>query len=93
VVLAVDLEVLRDLGGELTRRLQDQRTRHARLGAALAQNIDHRQDEGSGLAGSGLGASKHISTHQNDGDGLFLDGGGLGVAFVCNCLEHRCAQA
>ena len=76
VVLAVDLEVLGHLGGQLARRLQDQRARHARLGAALGQDVDHRQDEGGGLAGAGLGASEDVAAHQDDGDGLFLDRGG-----------------
>ena len=86
VVLAVDLEVLGHLGGQFTRRLQDERPRHARLGAALGQDIDHREDEGGGLAGARLGASEDIAAHQDDGDGLFLDRGGLGIALVSDCL-------
>ena len=35
VVAAVAVEVLLDLGGEFARRLEDQRARHARPGAAL----------------------------------------------------------
>ena len=86
VVLAVDLEVFGHLGGQFARRLQDERARHARLGAALGQDIDHRQDEGGGLAGARLGASEDIAAHQDDGDGLFLDRGGLGIALVGDCL-------
>ena len=55
VVLAVFLEILGDLGGELAGRLEDQRARHARAAAALGEDVDHRQDEAGGLAGAGLG--------------------------------------
>ena len=86
VVLAVDVEVFGHLGGQFARRLQDERSRHARLGAALGENIDHRQDEGGGLSGARLGTSEDISAHQDDGDGLFLDRGGLGIALLGDCL-------
>ena len=82
VVLAVDLEVLGDLGGQFAGRRDDQRARHARLGAAVGQDVDHRQGEGGGLAGAGLGEAEDIAAHQNDGDGLFLDRGGLCIALV-----------
>jgi len=86
VIFAVGVEVLGHLGGELACRLQDQRARHAHLSTAFGQDVDHREDEGGGLAGARLGASEDVSTHQHDGDGLFLDRGGLGVALVCDCL-------
>ena len=50
------------------------------------EDVDHRQDEGGGLAGARLGASEDVATHQDDGDGLFLDRGGLGIALVGDCL-------
>src|SRR3546814_12304152 len=38
MVLAVSLEVLRDLRGQFARRLDDQRARHPRAGAAGGQD-------------------------------------------------------
>src|SRR6266851_2317133 len=73
VVLAVGLERVGDLRGELARRLQDERARHARLGAAGGQDVDHRQGEAGGLAGSGLRAAEHVAARQDDGNGLLLD--------------------
>ena len=92
VVLAVNVEILSDLGGQFARRLQDQRTRHAHLGAALGQDLDHGEDEGGGLAGARLGASEDIAAHQYDGNGLFLDRGGRRVALFRDCLQYRGAQ-
>ena len=45
VVAAVAVEVLLDLRGEFARRLEDERARHARAGAALLEQGQHRQDE------------------------------------------------
>jgi hypothetical protein len=82
VVLAVDFEVFGHLGGQFARRLQDERSRHARLGAALGEDIDHRQDEGGSLSGARLGTSEDIAAHQDDGNGLFLDRSRLGITLV-----------
>jgi hypothetical protein len=60
VVLAVFLEVLGDLRGEFARRLEDQRARHAGAGAALFEQRQHRQHEGGGLAGAGLGDAEDV---------------------------------
>ena len=65
VALAEDLEMLGDLGGKLAGGLQDQRARHARPGAASLEPGQHRQHEGGGLAGSGLGDAEHVAA----GDG------------------------
>ena len=43
-----------------------------RLGAVL-QAVQHRQREGSGLAGAGLGAGEQIVTLEHGGNGLGLD--------------------
>src|SRR2546421_414912 len=51
VLGAVFLEVLGDLRGELARRLEDERARHARPRAAVLQHGQHRQHESRGLAG------------------------------------------
>jgi hypothetical protein len=60
VVLAVLLEVFRDLRGEFTRRLEDQRARHARPGAALLEERQHGQHEGGRLAGARLGNADQV---------------------------------
>ena len=54
VVDAVALEAVLHLRGELARRLEDERARHARAGAALLEQRQHRQHEGGRLAGAGL---------------------------------------
>ena len=41
---------------------------------------DHRQHEGAGLAGAGLGDAEHVAAFERVRDGLDLDGGGGGVA-------------
>ena len=69
-----------DLGGEFAGRLQDQRARHPGPGAALFQHGQHRQDEGRGLAGAGLGDAEHVAPCQHVRNGLFLDRGRGGVA-------------
>ena len=88
VVLAVELEILGDLRGKLARRLEDQRARHARPGPAAGQDVDHRQGEGGGLAGAGLGATEHVAAHQHVGNGLSLDRGGFDIANVADGAKH-----
>ena len=82
VVLAIDLEGVGDLGGELARRLEDERARHARPRPAGGEDVDHGKGEGGGLAGAGLGAAENVAPRQHVGDGLGLDGGGGGVTGV-----------
>ena len=93
VVLAVFLEVLGDLGGEFARRLEDQRARHARTGAALFEQRQHRQHEGCRLAGSGLGNAENIAPLQRWRNGAGLDRCRNGVARVGNCGKNFLAQA
>ena len=80
VVDAVFDESFLDLRRELTRRLDDERARHARPGAARLQHRQHRQGEGCRLAGAGLGDAEDIAPLEDVGDGLGLDRGGDGVA-------------
>ena len=88
VVLAVFLELLDDLGGEFARRLQNERARHARAGAALFEHGEHRQHEGGGLAGAGLRDAEHVAAGEDVRDGLLLDGGGGLVAGRFNGGEN-----
>ena len=80
VVGAVFDEAFLHLRGEFARRLEDQRARHARAGAALFQHGDHRQHEGGGLAGAGLRDAEHVAACQHVRNGLFLDRGRRRVA-------------
>ena len=80
LVDAVAREVLLDLGGELARRLQDQRARHAGPRAAVLEDGQHRQREGRRLAGAGLGDAQNVFTGKHMRDGLLLDRGGFVVA-------------
>ena len=80
VVLAVADEVLLDLRREFTRRLQDQRARHARPGPALLQPGQHRQHEGGRLARAGLGDAQDVSPGEDERDRLLLDRSGFGVS-------------
>jgi len=50
--------------------------------------LQHRQREAGGLAGAGLGGGEQIAAGENDGDGLRLDGRGLGVALLGDGAEQ-----
>src|SRR5690606_8867411 len=93
VVLAVVLEVLRHLGGQLTGRLEDQRARHARAPAAGRENVDHRQHEAGGLAGAGLGDGDDVAHHLDLRDGLRLDWRGRVVAGGFDRLKQFVGKA
>ena len=79
VVFAVLLEILGHLGGEFAGRFQNERTGHARLGAAPREHLDHGQGEGGGLARSGLRDADHIAALEDMRDALRLNGGRCGV--------------
>src|SRR5688572_13507634 len=79
-VLAILLEAVGHLGRQLPSRLQDQGARHAGLGPAAAQDLDHGQGETSGLSGAGLGTAQNVAAHKNHWNRLGLDGGGLLIA-------------
>ena len=87
VVLAVDLEILGDLCRQLARRLQDQAPRHQRAGAAMRQNVDHRQHEAGRLAGAGLGDSDDVAHHQHARNCRSLDRRRLRIARVFHGAE------
>ena len=90
---AVFVELLLDLGGEFAGRLEDQGAGHSGPGAALFQHGEHRQDEGRGLAGAGLGDAENVSAGQNMGNRLFLNGGRGGVTGGRDGGEHLVGQA
>src|SRR5205807_3669612 len=58
--------------------------RDARERVGRVEPLEERQHEGRRLAGPGLGAGEQVAALEDDGDGLALDGGGLGVALVGN---------
>ena len=67
-----------DLVGQFAGRRDDQGARHARLGAAGLQPVDHRQGEGGGLAGAGLGDAQHVPAGRATG----MASAWMGVAVV-----------
>ena len=92
VVDPVFLEALRDLGGKLAGRRQDQRAGHARPRASALEPGQHRQHEAGGLAGPRLGDAEHVAARHGDGDGLDLDWGRLGIAGGLDGGLHFCAE-
>ena len=89
---AVFVELFLDLSGKLTGRLDDEGARHAGTGAALFQHGEHRKDEGSGLAGAGLGDAEHVAPGEDERDRLFLNGGRGGVTGGRNSGENLVGQ-
>jgi len=57
------------------------------------QQLQHRQGKPCGLAGAGLRRAEQIAACEYYGDGLRLDGGGLGVALLGNCFEQLGGKA
>ncbi len=84
---AVGADALFHLGGEFTRRGQDERTdRRAAVdglrGGRGGEAVQDRQREAGRLAGAGLGAGEEVTPGQHGGDRLGLDGCGFGVAVL-----------
>src|SRR5262245_52991117 len=77
---AVFLEAFLNLRGELARRLEDEGARHSRARAAMLEHGEHRQREGRGLAGAGLGDAEHVAAREHVRYRLLLNGSGGGVA-------------
>ena len=63
-------------------------TRGPLVGRERVQPLEHRQDEGGGLAGPGLGAREDVASSEDEGDGLGLDRGGFRVALVGDGAEE-----
>src|SRR5947209_2260298 len=93
MILPVFLEIFRDLHRQLTRRLEDHRTRHAGPAAALVQDVEHRQHEARRLAGSGLCDADNVLAHQYRWDHRALDWRRFGVAAVIDCAEQFVGKA
>jgi hypothetical protein len=68
------------------------RGRVARVGFR-AQELQQRQREAGGLAGAGLRRAEQVSACEDYGDGLRLDGGGLGIALLCDCAQQLGLEA
>ena len=93
-VLAVQLEVVPDLGGEFAGGGEDEGADLAPAAAGLVvQALEHRQREGGGLAGSGLGAAQHVVAVEEGRDRLGLDGRGGLVAAGVQRAEDRLGEA
>ena len=92
VIFSVLLEAVLDLCGEFARRFEDQRARHPRSRPALLEHGEHRQGEGRGLAGAGLGYAQDIAVRQHVGNGLVLDRGWGGVTGRLNGGENLVGQ-
>jgi len=52
------------------------------------EELQYRQREGGRLAGAGLGSAEEIAACEYYGNGLRLDGGGLGVTLLGDCAEQ-----
>ena len=78
-VLAVAVQGLRHLDGELAGRHEDEADRGA-FGAVRGQQLEDRQGERRGLAGAGGGLAEQVLAGQQGRDRLPLDGRRLLVA-------------
>jgi hypothetical protein len=81
-VPAVGAHALLDLRRELARGHEHQRLGMAMVERLALEDLQHRQREASGLPGAGLRGGEQVAAREDDGDGLGLDGGGLGVALL-----------
>ena len=91
-MLRVFLEILGDLRGQFARGAEHEAARHAGPGTALGQMRDHRQGEGGGLAGPGLGDAEDVAAFQRMGNGLGLDRGGAEIARLGHGLKDPRVQ-
>jgi hypothetical protein len=93
LVRAVFDEGFLDLRREFARRFEDERARHARPGAALLEDREHRQREGGGLARAGLRDAQDVLAFKDVGDCLFLDRSRLRVAGGTDRVDHSLGEA
>jgi hypothetical protein len=55
--------------------------------------LKNGKSKAGGLAGAGLGGAQQVFAGEDDGDGLRLDGGGLGVALLGDDAKQLRAKA
>ena len=79
--------VILDLRGELPRRREDERTRHAL--ALRAEALEHGQHERRGLPAPGHRAREHVAPGEAERDGGVLDGGGSLEAEISDSAQQR----
>ena len=95
-VLGIGLDRLFHLRGEFTRGGEDQAAGAARLAGlhgVVQQPLQDGQREAGGLARAGLRSGQQVAAGQHHGNGLGLDGGGVGVAHVGQRPQQRVGQA
>src|SRR5439155_15171228 len=92
-VLAVGAHALLDLHRELARGHEDEAAHRMARGRVAdvgfpREELQYRQREGCRLAGAGLRCAEEIPACEYYGNGLRLDGGGLGVTLLGDCAEQ-----
>jgi hypothetical protein len=75
----LDRELARGREDQAAHRVQRRREALRRHGREALQD---GKGEAGGLAGAGLRGGEQVAAGDDDGDGLRLDGGGLGVALL-----------
>ena len=89
----VGLDVVGHLGRQLPSRGQHQRAHNPAAGmGAVAEPLQHRQGEASGLARPGLGGRHHVTPRQHRWNALLLNRGRLAVALLQHRLDDRSPQ-
>ena len=86
----IALEGIGHLDGQFAGGREHQHLRAALLGVEIRQ---HRQGEGRGLAGAGLGLAHQIAAEEQLGDRCFLDRRGLLIADRREGIEHLRGEA
>src|SRR6185437_747742 len=91
----VAAEAVIDLDRQSARRAEDKRARLAAAQgrAARAQQLQHRQREGGGLAGSGLGDAEQIAAGEKRRDRLGLDWCRSLIVLGAQCALQRLDEA
>ena len=81
-VSGVSADIFFDLDDEFAGGSEDENADAAAFGLALAEELEHGENEGGGFTGPGLGDADDIGSGEDFGDGGGLDGGGFGVTGV-----------